>query len=56
MDNKHEWEIMTQGKSTSRNTLVYKWRCARCHKVTEVNPEPGRESVPPKEEEECVKR
>lgn len=52
---KHEWEVMTTGESTSRSSLYFKWRCARCEKVVEAKPpESGRDSVPPTDESLCA--
>ena len=50
----HEWEILTTGESTSRSSLWFKWRCARCGTVVEQKPPPvGRDSVPPNDDFPC---
>lgn len=44
------------GESTSRSSLYFKWRCARCQKVVEQKPPDtgaGRQSVPPADDETC---
>lgn len=52
---KHEWEVLTKGESTSRSSLWFKWRCARCGKVVEQKPpDDARDSVPPVDEFPCV--
>lgn len=48
---KHEWEVLTMGESSSRSSLWFKWRCARCGTVVEKKPPDTERMVAPQEDE-----